>query len=182
MKIYNVYVIGPAQDEFPYYESYVGVTSNLKSRWNQHLRRDSLIGNHIRLNNLNCSCMRSIYTGTQKECFSLERKLRPIPFIGLNEAAGGRGGWSHVNNSGRIKTEAHISNELQSKIRNGTLGNNNPTKTWETRKRNGNVSNTPEQIMKANETNRIKRALGLYKTPKTRIIGIKRGPYKKKIK
>jgi hypothetical protein len=100
---HHVYVIGQdLTEETPYFNCYVGVTNNLKRRWTEHARGKYRIGNYIRSNDLSYDQhMMSIFFGTDIECFELERLLRPLPGIGLNDGTGGHGGysgWSELGN------------------------------------------------------------------------------------
>ena len=92
---YFVYVIGPLDDMYPYYESYVGVTNNPKGRWLAHSKSKYTIGQTIRQMSFSYeNNFHIIFMGSESECFLLETELRPRPYIGLNEAAGGSGGYT----------------------------------------------------------------------------------------
>jgi hypothetical protein len=95
--MYNVYVIGHHADLYPFLDSYVGVTNNVNRRWKEHLKSNSFVGRMIRQFGWNLSNMRVIHSGPKDECYNLERKLRPFPMIGLNEAVGGFGGYSRYD-------------------------------------------------------------------------------------
>ncbi|MDR3503009.1 MAG: NUMOD3 domain-containing DNA-binding protein [Legionella sp.] len=91
---YNVYLIGWEDDLPPYYlNSYVGVTNNIIARWKRHTKSKYTVGQYIRKMNFSFEKnMKVIFTGSFDECFSLEKKLRPMKNLGLNEAIGGEGG------------------------------------------------------------------------------------------
>jgi hypothetical protein len=77
---------------------YIGVTNNLKRRWNSHIKSQYKIGLHIRQNFWSFGeNMKVVFSGTEKECYELEITLRPSPNIGLNESAGGSGGDKYVS-------------------------------------------------------------------------------------
>lgn len=88
---YHLYIIG--EDElYPYINSYVGVTNNMDGRWKNHLVSKHLVGKTIRERGWSRDNMRSIFSGSAKECFAFENALRPNPSMGLNIACGGYGG------------------------------------------------------------------------------------------
>jgi hypothetical protein len=89
-----LYAIGLIEDLVePYNNCYIGVTSNLENRWNQHLKSKYKVGEFIRENSLNKeSNMKIIFSGDESDCFELEESLRPSWNVGLNIAPGGRGG------------------------------------------------------------------------------------------
>ena len=92
---YFVYTIGPLNDIPPYYASYVGVTNNPKGRWSTHSKSEYTVGQTIRRMSFSYEDnMKIIFVGSESECFLLESKLRPYPHLGLNEAAGGYGGYT----------------------------------------------------------------------------------------
>lgn len=86
---YVVYLIGDSVAT-----GYVGVTHNKTRRWKHHTHSNYLVGDYIRQNKLTFSetVMKTLYEGAEDECFDLERKLRPYPYMGLNMAPGGHGG------------------------------------------------------------------------------------------
>lgn len=136
----------------PYHNCYVGVTKNCNGRWNRHKKSKYNVGKFIRFFDLSFyENMVVIFEGSKYECFELEKKLRPRPFIGLNEASGGHGGDTgnykappksaytaerarKISESlcGRKKTEEHSENISKSLMSNGTRkGNKNPrAKKW----------------------------------------------------
>jgi len=92
---YFVYVIGKTEELSDINKCYVGVTNNLKQRWYFHTRSKYRVGCFIRKHNL-CyeENMKVIFMGEEHECFAKESELRPEPNTGLNEAAGGQGGFT----------------------------------------------------------------------------------------
>lgn len=93
--MYFVYAIGNSIDikNKRYSNCYIGVTNNLHLRWSRHSKSKYTVGEAIRMNNWNfVDNMKIIFFGTEEMCFDIETKLRPIPMLGLNEAAGGHGG------------------------------------------------------------------------------------------
>jgi predicted GIY-YIG superfamily endonuclease len=106
--MFKVYVIGKSEDiVHPYVNCYVGVTNNLKHRWRGHVKSPYTVGEYIRKHDLKFKDMHVIFTGSSEECFEIEQNLRPIPLIGLNEAVGGRGGYtSYTAESSRKKSLA----------------------------------------------------------------------------
>jgi predicted GIY-YIG superfamily endonuclease len=90
---YFVYVIGLKEDfSDPYHNCYVGVTKDLLRRWDEHLKSKYTVGKFINYFDLKFEeNMIEIFKGTKEQCFALENKLRPRPFMGLNEAVGGFG-------------------------------------------------------------------------------------------
>lgn len=127
--MYIVYVIGLPDDVHPPYNNcYIGVTSDKNKRWNMHKKSGYTVGRFIRHFDLSIDQhMHTIYEGNRDECFAIEQSLRPRPFMGLNEAIGGRGGdtgihvsppkWSYTPErakkisdalKGRKKTKEHV--------------------------------------------------------------------------
>ena len=94
--MYYVYAIGDPINiaNKDYSECYIGVTNDTLSRWNSgHSKSKYSVAKAIKKNSWTYEKnMIVIFSGTAKECFELEYKLRPFPFMGLNEAAGGKGG------------------------------------------------------------------------------------------
>jgi hypothetical protein len=141
-----VYVIGLKEDlSPPYHNCYVGVTINLDRRWNGHLKSKSTVGKFIRHFNLSIEeNIITIFEGSREECFILENKLRPRPFMGLNEAAGGLGGdtgkYNSEDRNNKIsnalkkykKTSTHIENMKKTWIENGARkgSKNGKAKKW----------------------------------------------------
>lgn len=93
---YHVYIIGKnIQEDPPYLNCYVGVTNDPKRRWYLHSKSDYTVGTYIRSNSLTYEDhMHIVFSGSKEDCFAQEEALRPTPFIGLNEAAGGQGGYT----------------------------------------------------------------------------------------
>lgn len=92
--MHYVYVIGLKEDlSPPYHNCYVGVTNNLDIRWNAHQKSKYTVGRFIRhFDLIKDNNMIEIFCGSKEDCYTLETSLRPRPFMGLNEAAGGKGG------------------------------------------------------------------------------------------
>lgn len=135
--MYHVYVIGDASDESPFYGSYVGVTNNMEGRWKTHAKSKYSVGTAIRTNGWTFNNMRSIFAGTSDECFAIEKKLRPLPMIGLNEAIGGKGGHTKYTNERNQKVSASLKGRkapwiYEMMARRGSMGGkNNPnSKRW----------------------------------------------------
>jgi NUMOD3 motif len=72
-----VYWLFDVTCSIPQTEGYVGVTNNMVRRLREHRRKRSGFQSAILLE------------GSDEECFSLERDLRPRPSIGWNNGAGG---------------------------------------------------------------------------------------------
>jgi hypothetical protein len=88
--MYYVYHIS---DSWDLKYGYIGVTNNLERRWLNHEKSKYTIGKHIQDNGWSFDDnMRIVYSGDENECYKMEYNLRPEPFMGLNEAAGGQGG------------------------------------------------------------------------------------------
>ena len=123
--MYYVYVIG-LEGSFiePYRNCYVGVTNNLERRWKGHCRSTYTVGEFIREHYLSMETnMVVIFSGNEQECYDLEIKLRPFVYMGLNEAVGGKGGYTcgYDNKERNLKiSEAHkgkvVSSETKSKL------------------------------------------------------------------
>lgn len=126
----------------PWSNCYIGVTNDLCRRWAYHSKSIYTVGNFIRSKQLTKDQnMIIIASGSEEECFELEASLRPLPFIGLNEASGGRGG-----DTGSYTTERNqtISSKLKGrkiewaekisktrKIKAVAVGKGNPNaKVW----------------------------------------------------
>ncbi len=81
---------------------YIGVSTNLQKRFDEHSISKYTIGNAIRNNNLSFEdvvVINIFENDVDKLAYKEENKMRPSPFIGWNIAAGGNGGWSHVDPS-----------------------------------------------------------------------------------
>jgi hypothetical protein len=126
---------------------YVGVTNNPMRRWKEHLKSYYSVGNAIRNGNWSFeNNMKILFSGSECDCFDFEKKLRPFPFIGLNESVGGQGGnkYKHLPEekkksrnqkiSDRLKNREHTWGSKVSKTRKErglAKGlNNNKAKTW----------------------------------------------------
>jgi hypothetical protein len=85
--------------------------------------------------------MKIIFSGSEDECFALEAKMRPVPYMGLNIAVGGRGGYTTYTpernkkisetNKGKIRTPEHckaLSESLKNGARKGKK--NSQAKKW----------------------------------------------------
>jgi len=111
--MYYVYAIGdPLKiNQKDYSECYIGVTNNLSNRWkNGHSKSKYLVAKAIHENSWKFEThMIVIFSGESKECFELESKLRPLPFMGLNEATGGKGGHTRYT----VERNLKISNALK---------------------------------------------------------------------
>lgn len=94
--MYYVYAIGLIETlKFPWNNCYIGVTNNVERRWKRHAKSKYTVGNFIKSNNLSAEKnMIIIASGTEDYCFELESLLRPSPNTGLNEASGGKGGFT----------------------------------------------------------------------------------------
>lgn len=78
----------------------------------------------------------------KKECYNMENLLRPIPFMGLNEAVGGNGGYTSYTkernekiskyHTGKPKSEKHRENLSKYRIENKmSVGSkNNKARKW----------------------------------------------------
>jgi hypothetical protein len=76
-----------------YSNCYIGVTNNPELRWNSHVKSGYTVSRAINENGWNFEDnMQILFSGDDESCFDMESKLRPMPLMGLNEAAGGRGG------------------------------------------------------------------------------------------
>ena len=127
---YFLYIIGKTEDLSDYEKCYVGVTNNPKQRWYHHTRSKFRIGNTIRKYKLTYeNNMKVIFLGTERECFDKESELRPNANMGLNEAAGGLGGFTKYTQERNEKISAKM------KTRKMTWGD----KVSKTKKENGNA-------------------------------------------
>ena len=110
--MYCVYAIGSKESllNLKYEECYIGVTKDPKNRWIRHSKSSYLIGRSIRKNCWNIEDnFVVIFKGSSTECFEKESEYRPLPFMGLNEASGGRGGHTKYSSERNKK----ISNALK---------------------------------------------------------------------
>jgi len=153
--MYFVYAIGNLQDieKENYSNCYIGVTNNPSLRWDAHVNSGYTVSRAINEFGWNFTeNMKVIFSGDMESCFDMESKMRPMPLMGLNEAAGGRGGktsYTLERNqkiskalSGRSKSEEHRKKISQSKI--GVVGgaNNPKAKNWILVDPNGNEYRT----------------------------------------
>lgn len=148
-----VYVIGLKKDLVePYQNCYIGVTNNLSLRWKGHEGSIYTIGHFIRDNNLSFEeNMIVIFESDAKTCFRLENELRPLSNMGLNEAAGGKGGYTRYSSERNKKISDKLSNKSKShehkskistirKAKGLASGENNPrAKKW--------ILTSPEKIV-----------------------------------
>lgn len=92
-----VYAIGHEDDLIMcnYDDCYIGVTINPEKRWKSHEKSGYYVSKAISKYKW-CfeKNMKIIFEGEESECFSMEEKYRPFPLMGLNEASGGRGGYT----------------------------------------------------------------------------------------
>lgn len=116
-----VYAIGKTEELIPPYKNcYIGVTDDLDRRWDYHVRSEYTVGKYIRKHNLKRENMISIFETDKDECFEIEKMLRYKPSMGLNEATGGKGGYTSYTKE---------RNEKISKAHKGkTLGENHKKK------------------------------------------------------
>ena len=140
--MYYVYAIGKTEDLIePFSKCYVGVTIDPERRWKNHTSSKYTVGEFIRTNNLSYEeNMFIIYSGTEEKCFEMEEKYRPYPFIGLNEASGGKGGKTVYSEERNEKIREALTGRnmtwgdkvSQTRIDQGTgVGEKNPNaKTW----------------------------------------------------
>jgi hypothetical protein len=136
---YMVYVIGLSNDITPpYHNCYIGVTKYLDSRWKGHEKSKYTVGRYIREHGLlQSDNMVVIFSGTEKECFDMEHDLRPIERMGLNEAAGGHGGFTSYSKERNEKISAALTGRKMTWMhkvvasRGSYKGGNNPSaKDW----------------------------------------------------
>ncbi len=52
--------------------------------------------------------MESIHFGPRDECFAIEKRLRPLPGMGLNDISGGKGGFSIATLKGKSLRFEHL--------------------------------------------------------------------------
>lgn len=157
--MYFVYAIGDRNDleNQNYSNCYIGVTNNPILRWKNHTKSGYTVGLAINTNNWNhIDNMRLLFRGTADECFVVESEMRPMPLMGLNEAAGGRGGYTSYTSergkkiaqalSGKRKSEEHCKKISEAKL--GSVGgaNNPKAKTWTLIDPAGNVHRTRGNI------------------------------------
>lgn len=94
---YYLYAIGFENDLInkEYDNCYIGVTNNPKKRFENHSKSGYTVCQHIQLYEWTYEKnMLILYNGNEQECFLLEEKYRPLPLMGLNEATGGKGGYT----------------------------------------------------------------------------------------
>lgn len=164
---YCVYIIGKQEDLLhPYTNCYIGVTNKLQTRWKYHMKSPYTVGEFIRKYSLTYDDnMIIIHSGTDVECFDVERILRPVPFMGLNEAAGGHGGHTSytlernakisAKMKGRTVTWAHKVSETKRKNGTAVGANNNKAKMWIVQDPHGNIFEINGNLKQFCEYNRI---------------------------
>ena len=136
---YMVYIIGHSQDLIPPYNNcYVGVTNDDKRRWDYHKKSLYTVGEYIRKHKLTREDnMITIFNGSEEQCFDKEQELRPHNYIGLNEAAGGHGGFTSYSKERNEKISMALKGRAIPWIdkivasRGSYQGNKNPSaKRW----------------------------------------------------
>lgn len=141
--MYFVYAIGDSKDleTQNYSKCYIGVTNDPTIRWNSHVKSGYTVSRAINDNGWNrMDNMHLLFRGTDEECFDMESKLRPMPLMGLNEAAGGKGGRTSYTPergekisqalSGKSKSEEHRKKISEAKIGVYEGGNNPRAVSW----------------------------------------------------
>jgi predicted GIY-YIG superfamily endonuclease len=143
--MYYVYAIGSILNlsQKDYNSCYIGVTNNIKNRWSVHCKSRYTIAKAIHQNDWNCKDnMVIIFEGTSEECFNQEWLFRPLPMIGLNEAPGGRGGYtvytkeratkiSHALRDKKKTSEHRSAISISRKANGSAVGERNPkAKVW----------------------------------------------------
>lgn len=148
---YFVYAIGKIKDLTPPYSNcYIGVTNLLEKRWKYHSKSRYTVGKYIRSHELTFETnMIVIHIGSSEECFRIENEMRPFPFIGLNEAAGGHGGFTSYSEKRNKLVSEKLKNRniswadkvSKTRIEKGLArGINNPkAKMWELTTPKGDV-------------------------------------------
>jgi len=148
---YFVYAIGKLENLIPpYAECYIGVSNFLERRWKGHAKSKYTIGKYIRLHDLKFkNNMIVIHMGSKEDCFDIERQMRSLPMMGLNEAIGGHGGFTSYSDernklvSEKLKNRNMTWADKVSKTRkdNGVAkGIRNPSaKKWQLTSPEGNV-------------------------------------------
>lgn len=162
--LYCVYAIGIKENLNPPYEKcYIGVTSNLTRRWKKHTQSSYTIGKYIRQHKLNQQDnFIVIFEGTEDECFLVEEIYRPSPNIGLNEASGGKGGYTVYNKERNEKISLKVKESRKRKIwtthknRRCYSGKNNPNaRKWMLIDKNRNIYNVKGSLSDFCEENSI---------------------------
>ncbi len=112
-----VYAIGNTNDlinkEFE--NCYIGVAKDVEFRWNSHTKSKYTVGIAIRDNlwtfEKNC-CV--VFEGSAEDCFIEENRFRPFPLMGLNEASGGRGGYTAYTEDRAKKISIKLKGRIKS--------------------------------------------------------------------
>lgn len=177
--MYSVYAIGLKDDLVPpYVNCYIGVTNNLKSRFKAHHKSNYTIGRFIREYDLSYpSNMVVIFSGSKDDCFSLELKYRPSPNLGLNEATGGKGGYTRYSKERNLKISDSLKGRSvtwKDKISKTKVDNNQSVgskngmaKCWKVTTPDGNVYHIKGTLsLFCNEHGIIARTLTYYKNSK----------------
>lgn len=71
-------------------DGYIGVTSNLESRFDYHSKRNKKIPKDKPLS------ITVLFEGSREDCFNKEKEFRPEAGIGWNSAVGGSHGWKEA--------------------------------------------------------------------------------------
>ena len=132
-----VYAIGNNLDNLD--ACYIGVAKDPIVRWKQHLK--GRLSTFIIENNWSYEAnMKIIFEGTVDECFAKELELRPFPYMGLNIASGGHGGYTSYSeernnkiskaNKGRVTTWGNKISETKKKQGTHSGSKNIKAKIW----------------------------------------------------
>lgn len=141
--MYYLYAIGePEWFDGEYLNCYVGVTKDLKKRWKMHSKSNFTVGKYIRERKWTYDKNFTVIACSKdcEWCFEQEERFRPLPYIGLNEASGGRGGYTAYTEEraekiakfhrGKKKSKKHVENLKKSK-KDAHKKNKNPNaKKW----------------------------------------------------
>ena len=94
--MYYVYAIGSIENLNDNLNMcYIGVTNDTQRRWKSHCVSGYTVSKAINENSWTYeNNMKVLFSGDEDVCFMLEEKYRPLPNIGLNEASGGKGGYT----------------------------------------------------------------------------------------
>lgn len=147
-----VYAIGKKENLIPpYKDCYIGVTDCLDQRWSGHICSKYTVGKYIRKHDLTRENMIVIVETNKDKCFEIEKMLRYKPSMGLNEAVGGKGGYTSYSekrnkkisdaNKGKVFSEEHKKKISASKKGQSAGKKNNKAKKWLLTSPNGKVYN-----------------------------------------
>ena len=142
--MFYLYVIGFEEDisTSNYINCYVGVTTDVSRRWKSHLKSKYTVGKFIQKHNWSFeNNVMIIDSGSEDYCYEQEFIMRPLPFIGLNEAAGGHGGRiveftkernDKVSKSlkGRKNSWGHKTSQTRRDLKVASGSNNPNAKQW----------------------------------------------------